>query len=93
MSIPDPIIAYTIRDIRTLACPLCDFTIDVPDVPVSNALGQVFGMSGDTLARIHAEREAARVSLDMRGHLEKHSVLDWLARVVPDGMAVGTPQL
>jgi hypothetical protein len=88
---PDLIVAYTIRDLTTLACPLCEFTIDVPPVPVSNQLGATFGMSGDTLARMHAEQVASRVSHEMQGHLEKHSVLDWLAAVVPDGVASMTP--
>jgi len=87
MSTPDPIIVYTIRDQRTLACPLCEFTIDVPDVPVSDPLGSIFGMSGQTLAMVHAEQIAKRVSGEMRRHLEKHSVLDWLPRVVPNGVA------
>lgn len=86
MTAPDLIVAHTIRDLTTLACPLCDFTIDVPPVPVSDQLGAAFGMSGDTLARVHAEQVAGRVSDEMRGHLEKHSVLDWLAALVPDGV-------
>lgn len=80
----DPIIAHTIRDHRTLGCPLCDFTIDVPDVPVSDALGSIFGMSGDTLARVHAEQTVKRVSDEMRRHLRDHSVLEWLAALQPD---------
>lgn len=87
MTAPDMIVVYTMRDMRTLACPLCDFTIDVPPVPASDQVGAAFGMSGDTLARVHAEQLAKRVSNEMRGHLEQHSVIDWLEAVVPDEVA------
>lgn len=89
MSRPDPIVVYTIRDMRTLACPLCDFTHDVPPVPVSHEIGSALGMSGGTLAQVHAEQQAKRASATMRRHLEEHDVLDWLPRVVPDGVAAG----
>lgn len=83
----DPIIVHTIRDAHTLACPICHFTIDVPDVPVSNALGNVFGMSGQTLALVHAEQEAKRSSRQMVHHLESHSALEWL-----EALATATPR-
>jgi hypothetical protein len=91
----DMIVAYTMRDLTTLACPLCPHTEDAPPVPVSDQLGAVFGMSGDTLARIHAEQQGNRASTQMRRHLETHTVEDWLAAVVPDGVAArrsGVPQ-
>lgn len=88
MTAPDPIIVHTIRDSHTLECPLCDFTIDVPEVPVSDPLAAIFGMSGQTLAMVHAEQIATRVSDEMRGHLEKHSVLDWLPRLVDKAEAL-----
>lgn len=84
---PDPVLIYTIRDMRTLACPLCDFTLDVPPVPVSNTVGEALGMSGDTLARVHAEQVAKRSVHDMRRHLEGHTLEEWLKAVVPDGVA------
>lgn len=87
MTTPDPIVAYTMRDLTTLACPICDFTVDVPPVPVSDQLGAVFGMSGDTLARVHAEQQASRASREMLSHLEQHPVIDWLGVVVPNGVA------
>lgn len=87
MTQPDPIVVYTIRDMTTLACPLCPHTIDVPPVPVSNAVGEALGMSGTTLAAVHAEQVAKRASAGMREHLEKHDVLEWLAVAVPDGVA------
>lgn len=87
MTQPDLILVYTIRDQRTLACPLCAHTIDVPPVPVSDAVGQALGMSGTTLAAVHAEQVAKRASADMRRHLEGHDVLDWLAVAVPNGVA------
>lgn len=90
MTAPDLIIAYTMRDLTTLACPLCGHTEDAPPVPVSDQLGAVFGMSGDTLARVHAEQVGKRVSASMRRHLETHTVEQWLAAVVPDGVASQT---
>ncbi len=87
MTQPDLILVYTIRDQRTLACPLCTHTIDVPPVPISDAVGQALGMSGSTLAAVHAEQVAKRASADMRRHLEEHDVVEWLAVAVPDGVA------
>ncbi len=87
MNAPDPVLVYTMRDLRTLACPLCPFTLDVAPVPVSDQLGQAFGMSGDTLARVHAEQVAKRAVHDMHRHLESHTVEQWLAALVPDGVA------
>lgn len=87
MTQPDQIVVYTIRDMRTLACPLCTHTIDVPPVPISDPVGQALGMSGPTLAAVHAEQVAKRVSADMRRHLEGHDVLEWLAVAVPNGVA------
>lgn len=87
MSTHDPIIAYTIIDSTTLGCPICAYTIDVPPVPVSNAIGEALGMSGHTLAIVHGEQVAKRASAEMRGHLESHKVEDWLAVVVPNGLA------
>lgn len=87
MTTPDPITVYTILNIRTLACPVCDFTLDVAPVPVSNTIGEALGMSGHTLAMVHAEQQAKRASAEMRRHLETHDVLDWLAALVPDGVA------
>ena len=81
MSGPDPIIVHTIRDARTLACPLCDFTLDVPPVQVSDAIGEAFGMSGGTLALLHAEQQTKRASTNMRQHLAGHDVLEWLPRL------------
>lgn len=80
----DPIIVHTIRDVHTMACPICEFTIDVPDVPVSNALGNVFGMSGQTLALVHAEQEAKRSSRQMVDHLQAHTALESLERLAID---------
>lgn len=78
----DLIIACTIRDERTLACPLCDHTIDVPPVPVVDAIGAALGMSGQSLAMVHAEQVGRRASESMRQHLAGHPVEDWLPRVV-----------
>jgi hypothetical protein len=78
----DPIILHTVRDSRTLGCPLCGFTVDVPPVPVSDALGAVFGMSGETLARVHGEQSLKQVSRTMEQHLRDHPIADWLRAVV-----------
>ena len=80
MSAPDPIIVHTIRDERTLACPLCDFAVDVPPIPVTDDIGAALGMSGQTLALVHAEQSAKRASAQMREHLKRHDVVEWLTR-------------
>lgn len=87
MSAPDKVLVYTIRDPHTLACPLCPFTLDVPPIPVSDAIGEALGMSGDSLARVHAEQVAKRAVGDMRFHLNGHTLEEWLAAVVPNGVA------
>lgn len=86
----DPIITHTILDPHHIGCPLCDFKITVPEVPVSDALGGIFGMSGDTLARVHAEQIAKRVSAEMESHLAKHTPLEWLNRLQPGRRIVDT---
>lgn len=72
------LIKHTARDQQTLACPLCDYTVDAPPVPISNTLGQAFGMSGATLAAVHAEQLAKRAAHDMRHHLRTHTPEQWL---------------
>lgn len=71
-------------DANTLACPLmmCRQMFEVPDVPISDALGEVFGMSGETLARIHGEQELKRTLHDIRRHLEDHTFEEWLPELV-----------
>lgn len=71
------VIALTVADANTLACPLCPHTVDVPQVPVSDQLGEVFGMSGMTLARVHAEQESKRAANNMRHHLDSHPGSEW----------------
>lgn len=78
----DPILVHTFRDERTLACPLCDYTLDVPPVPVSDAIGDALGMSGQTLAMVHAEQIAKRAAGSMRDHLATHDPTDWLPRIL-----------
>jgi hypothetical protein len=87
MTTPDPIVAYTIRDMRTLACPLCPHTIDVPPVRVSDAIGEALGMSGATLAAVHAEQVLKRATAEMRTHLEGHSIVEWLSALAAAGEA------
>jgi hypothetical protein len=77
------IIERTVISATLLLCPLCDHTVHVPPVPISDALGDVFGMSGETLARVHGEQLAHTAAADMRRHLEGHPVVDWLRRFVP----------
>lgn len=81
MTDPDPIIVHTIRDARTLACPLCPFVVDVPPVPLSEPVGAALGMSGQTLAVVHAEQCAKRAASEMRDHLKGHDPVDWLGRL------------
>lgn len=76
------LLRHTATDSTTLSCPLCDHTIDVPPIPVSNAVGEALGMSGQTLAMVHAEQVAKRSAARMREHLGKHPVEDWLPRLV-----------
>ena len=73
-----------VRDERTLACPLmrCDTTFDVPPVPISDELGAVFGMSGDTLARVHGEQSLKRTARELRIHLANHPYEDWLEELL-----------
>lgn len=82
MSDDREIILLTAKDERTLACPLCSFTHDVPPIPVSDEIGNVFGLSGRTLAQMHGENLARCAAAEMRNHLAGHDVLDWLHRVV-----------
>lgn len=74
-------LTHTLRDDRTLACPLCEHTVDVPPVPVMPAVGEALGMSGQTLAMVHGEQSVKRAVAAMREHLANHEVMDWLARV------------
>lgn len=74
------ILSETARDASTLACPLCDHTIDVPPVQVSDSVAGVFGFAGDTLARMQAEQIAHATAREMRTHLGKHKPEEWLTR-------------
>lgn len=76
------ILSRTATDQTTLTCPLCGWEIDVPPVPVANRVGEALGMSGQALAMIHAEQSAKKAARNMRDHLAKHSVEDWLPRLV-----------
>lgn len=64
----------------TLMCPLpfCAFMLELPDVPVSDDVAAVFGLSGQTLARMHAEHICTDKAGTMREHLAGHTVEDWL---------------
>jgi hypothetical protein len=77
------IIERTMLSAEILCCPICEHVISVPPVLVSDALGSVFGMSGDTLARVHAEQTATRAARDMRQHLADHKPDEWLQRINP----------
>lgn len=77
--IDDPtLVRLLVVDERTLKCPLCPHTEDSPPIPVSDALGAVFGMSGDTLARVHGEQQLKRICSQMRHHLDSHPFEEWL---------------
>lgn len=71
------IIALTVTDANTLGCPLCSYTVDVPPVPVSDPLAELFGMSGMTLARVHAEQVSKQAANNMRHHLDGHPGSEW----------------
>lgn len=75
------LLKHTARDARTLGCPLCEFIIDVPPIPVSDQVGAAFGLSGQTLAMIHVEQQIKIVSRTMNDHLGKHKPLEWLNRI------------
>lgn len=75
------IVENTIVGAELLVCLLCDFTVYAPAVPVVPAIAEVFGLSGETLARIHAEQEGKRSAGRMRDHLRAHSPEDWLGRI------------
>lgn len=64
-----------------LSCPIktCTYILDVPPVPVlGDGVAAVFGLSGRTLATMHAEMDAARAADTMRQHMRIHSPEDWL---------------
>lgn len=71
-------IVATFRDATTIGCLLCDHTESVPEVPVSDQLGAVFGLSGETLARIHGEQHLKRKIAALRRHMANHPVDDWI---------------
>lgn len=66
------------KDERTLGCPLCHHTEDSPPIPISDQLAAVFGLSGDTLARVHGDQQIKRICNAMRRHLDSHPVEEWL---------------
>lgn len=72
------IIKHTATGPTALECPLCPWTLEVPPIPVSDQLGAAFGMTGDTLARIHADQAATRAAQEMRAHLATHTPEDWV---------------
>lgn len=74
------VIKYTLLGGDLLHCPLlgCARTIYLKAVPVSESVAGAFGMSGETLARIHAEQETKSAARDMLRHLEGHSPIEWL---------------
>ena len=77
--IDDPTLVRLLAvDERTLKCPLCPHTEDSPPIPVSDQLGAIFGMSGDTLARVHGEQQIKRICGSMRRHLSSHTAEEWL---------------
>lgn len=74
------IIQGTIVTPELLVCPVgdCEFYIYAPPVPVVDGIGEALGMSGRTLAAMHAEQEGKRVVQRMREHLKGHEPEDWL---------------
>lgn len=76
------LVRLTAIDEHTLKCPLCPHTEDSPPIPVSDQLGAVFGMSGDTLARVHGEQQIKRICASLRRHLDSHPAEEWLLAVI-----------
>ncbi len=72
------VIQMLATDERTLSCPLCDWTEDVPPVPRVDAIGEALGISGSTLQMVHAEQVAKGSVRSALIHLEGHDVMDWL---------------
>lgn len=75
------LIRLTIKDPTTLGCPLCLFTVDVPEVPVVDELGAVFGITGKTLAMLHGEQLVGSAVRELRSHMAGHGVMEWLRAV------------
>jgi hypothetical protein len=63
-----------------LGCPIrgCTFIVEVPPVPVNDHVAAAFGLSGTTLAAMHADMDAHQAADAMRTHLRIHSPEDWL---------------
>lgn len=72
------LVRLLVVDDRTIQCPICPHAEDSPPIPVSDQLGKIFGMSGDTLARIHGEQQIKRICHAMRRHLASHPAEEWL---------------
>lgn len=83
------VIKYTMMGGDLLHCPHlgCTRTLHLKPVPISDTVAAVFGMSGETLARMHAEQAVKEAAGQMLRHLKGHSVLDWL-RLIESGVAV-----
>jgi hypothetical protein len=63
-----------------LACPLrgCTYIIECPAIPISDGVAGAFGLSGKTLASMHADLASSHAAQAMRIHLAGHTPEDWL---------------
>lgn len=71
-------------EIGRQGCPLrgCTYIVEVPAIPeLSDALGDIFGMSGQGLTRMYTDAEATAAAETMRTHLQTHTPEDWLQLV------------
>jgi hypothetical protein len=76
------LITFTFLNATMIKCPLCEHVEEIPAVPVSDALGSIFGMSGDTLARVHGEQNLKRGISNLRRHMGKHTPDDWIRLII-----------
>lgn len=74
------VLEYTMLGGDLLHCPvpLCSRTLYLKPISVSESVAATFGMSGETLARIHAEQAVKDAARQMMRHLEKHTPAEWL---------------
>lgn len=59
-------------------CPLCDWSINVPEPQHAPALAAVFGVTSDALASIHLQQEMRRTEAEAERHMITHKPQEWL---------------
>jgi hypothetical protein len=61
-----------------ILCPLCDWSIEIPEPQYAPGVAEVFGMDAATLANIHLHQSARRMENDLERHLSTHPVQAWV---------------